>query len=140
VSTYKPLCTLFVPIKARFSTGAARVKLGYTGAHYPEHAAELEGLPTSLGWSRCGWRWRLLELGAYRQGLANGAIRSILSTGAVGDTTIRRWLKCDWFALALAPQHVWEPLDSRVQPTWGGGCFRSIRSSYTTITGCSSVC
>jgi len=78
--------TLFAPIKASFSTGAARVKLGYTGAHYPEHAAELEGCPTSLGLVPLRLAVATSQLELYRQGLANGAIRSILRYwGAVGD-------------------------------------------------------
>lgn len=115
--------TLFAPVKGCFSTGAARVKLGYTGAHYPEHAAELEGFARPL--------WGLVPLAAgggdfsnwelYHQGLANGSDPQHPEYwGAVGDydhALIE--MAAIGFALALAPQHVWEPLDSRAQANLG---------------------
>lgn len=111
--------TLFEPVKARFSPGAARVKLGYTGAHFPEHAAELEGFARPL--------WGLVPLAAgggdfpdwelYGRGLASGTDPGHPEYwGDIGDYDHAPVeMAAIGFALALVPQHIWEPLDTRVR-------------------------
>src|SRR5438309_10220609 len=66
---------LVAPLKRYFSPGSARVHLGFTGAHYDDHAAALEGFARPL--------WGLAPLaagggafadwGVYRRGLTNGS-------------------------------------------------------------------
>jgi len=71
---------------------------------------------------------------------ANGAIRSILSTGAVGDY--------DQALAEMAAMGRWrshhstsgEPLDSRVQTNLGRWLLQINKVKLHTITGCSSVC
>src|SRR5512138_2048800 len=66
---------LYLPLKSHFSSGAARVRLGDTAAHYDQHAAELEGfarplrglVPLAAG----GGIFEDWEL--YRQGLIHGS-------------------------------------------------------------------
>jgi hypothetical protein len=110
---------LFLPLKSRFSPGAARVHLGDTAAHYDQHAAELEGFARPL--------WGLAPLAAgggafadwelYQQGLANGSDPQHPEYwGAPGDRDQRLVeMAAIGLALALTPEHVWEPLDPRAR-------------------------
>jgi hypothetical protein len=113
---------LFLPVKAHFSPGAARVKLGYTGARYPDYIAEIEGFARPL--------WGLVPLAAggggfsdwqlYRRGLANGSDPQHSEYwGAVGKDQAVVEMTAIGFALALIPEHVWEPLDSRDKTNLG---------------------
>ncbi len=110
---------LFAPLKSHFSPGAARVRLGNTGALYDDHAAALEGFARPL--------WGLVPLAAgggefadwelYRRGLANGSDpqhdeywgqpeernQRLVEMGAIG------------LAIALIPEHVWEPLQPQAR-------------------------
>ena len=111
---------LFAPLKPHFSAGRARVKLGETGASFPNSAAELEGFARPL--------WGLAPLVAgggdfdgwelYRHGLTNGtnpdhpefwghdfgrASQNHVEMAAIG------------FALAMVPEQLWTPLSSEAQ-------------------------
>jgi hypothetical protein len=108
---------LFAPLRPRFSPGAARVRLGATGAHYDDHAAELEGFARPL--------WGLAPLAAgggafegwelYRRGLANGSDpRHPEFWGEPEDRNQRLVeMAAIGLALALIPGQIWEPLGPR---------------------------
>ena len=110
--------TLWAPVRARLSPGAARARLGHTGAAFADTAAELEGFSRPL--------WGLVPLAAgggevdlspHRRGLAAGSDpdhpeywrrpvdrdQRLVEMAAIG------------FALALIPEQVWEPLDERTR-------------------------
>ncbi|MEP7285003.1 MAG: DUF2264 domain-containing protein [Chloroflexota bacterium] len=118
---------LFMPLKPHFSAGAARVRIGYTSAHFDDHAAELEGFARPL--------WGLAPLAAgggtfadwdlYRRGLANGTNpdhpdywgtpvdhdQRLVEMAAIG------------LSLLLVPEQVWEPLSHEARSnlaTWLG--------------------
>lgn len=110
------LLELWSPLQKYYSAGGARVKLGYSGAHFSERAAELEGFARPL--------WGLAPLAAgggdfpawelIRRGLANGTNpehpeywgvpqdfdQLLVEMAAIG------------FALAVAPEQIWQPLSS----------------------------
>ncbi len=112
---------LFLPLKPHFSAGAARVRLGYTGAYYDNHAAELEEFARPL--------WGLVPLAAgggtfadwelYRRGLANGSDPHHPEYWGLPADCDQRLVEMAaiGLALALVPEHVWEPLDSRTKKT-----------------------
>ena len=105
---------LAAPLAARFSPGGARVRLGETGAHYPDAAAELEGFARPL--------WGLAPLAAgggafdgwarYRAGLVSGTDPA--HPEYWGDPEDRSQTLVEMAALglglALAPHELWEPL------------------------------
>ncbi len=105
---------LFEPLKPHFSPGAARVRLGFTGAHYDDHAAELEGFARPL--------WGVVPLVAggglfpdwelYRRGLSNGTDPAHPEFwGMPGDKDQRLVeMASIGLALALVPEHLWDPL------------------------------
>jgi hypothetical protein len=115
----RAVCALFAPLKPHFSSGAARVRLGFSGAHYDDNAAELEGFARPL--------WGLAPLAAggaefdgwelYRRGLANGSDpRHPEYWGAPCDIDQRLVeMAAVGFALALVPQEIWEPLEPGAQ-------------------------
>ncbi|GIH28691.1 hypothetical protein Aph01nite_70010 [Acrocarpospora phusangensis] len=112
---------LVEPLLPRFSPGRARLRLGANTAHYPDAAAELEAFARPL--------WGLAPLAAggadfahwdlWREGLANGTDpahpeywgpvtdidQRLVETAAIG------------FALALAPERLWDPLTGRQRDT-----------------------
>jgi hypothetical protein len=69
----RAVCALFAPLKPHFSSGAARVRLGFSGAHYDDNAAELEGFARPL--------WGLAPLAA-GGAWPTAAIPGIPNTGA----------------------------------------------------------
>ncbi|GAB4005772.1 hypothetical protein GCM10029992_54610 [Glycomyces albus] len=103
------------PVAARLSDGRARVRLGATGAHFPDAAAELEGFARPL--------WGLAPLAAgggdfdpepYLRGLDAGTDPGHPEYwGPIGDHS-QRCVEAAaiGFALALAPERFWEPLPS----------------------------
>lgn len=105
---------LFQPLKPRFSPGAARVRVGFTAAHFDDHAAELEGFVRPL--------WGLVPLSAgggdfpdwdlYRRGLSNGTDPDHTEYwGTPGDYDQRLVeMAAIGLALLMVPEHVWEPL------------------------------
>lgn len=114
-------CDLLTPLTPWFSDGRARLRLGRTGAHFHEAAADLEGLVRPL--------WGLAPLIAgghsfdatehYLEGLANGSDPShpeywgptayrdqrIVESAAIG------------FAIALAPETFWDGLPGKGRDT-----------------------
>ncbi|MCI9868241.1 DUF2264 domain-containing protein [Rhizobium skierniewicense] len=110
----KAVMDLFNPLLPYFSEGGARVRLSSTGAIFDFPAAELEGFARPL--------WGIVPLAAggydfphwdlYRRGLANGTNpHHDEYWGDVSDRNQRLVeLAAIGFALALVPQHIWEPL------------------------------
>ncbi|MBK8137390.1 MAG: DUF2264 domain-containing protein [Chloroflexi bacterium] len=107
---------LFAPLKSHFSSGGARVSLGFTAALYDTHAAELEGFARPL--------WGLVPLAAgggsftdwelYRRGLANGTDPAHPEFWGVPRDRDQRLVEMAAIGLALllVPQEVWKPLES----------------------------
>lgn len=105
---------LFAPLKSYFSPGAARVRLGFTGAHYDNHTAELEGFARPL--------WGLVPLaagegefsdwGLYRRGLSSGTDPAHPEYWGMPVDRDQRLVEMAsiGFALTLASEQVWEPL------------------------------
>ncbi|WP_230843819.1 DUF2264 domain-containing protein [Gloeobacter morelensis] len=106
--------TLFSPLKAHFSPGRARVKLGHTAAVYPARTAELEGFARPL--------WGLVPLAAgggefddwelYRTGLTHGSDPQHPEYWGPTGNRDQAYVEMAalGFALALIPERVWEPL------------------------------
>ncbi len=111
----KAVLDLFSPLLPYFSDGGARVRLSATGAIFDYPAAELEGFARPL--------WGIVPLAAggydfphwdlYRRGLANGTNPAHEEYwGDVADRNQRLVeLAAIGFALAMVPQHIWEPLN-----------------------------
>ena len=105
---------LFAPLVPCFSPGAARVRIGSTGAHYSEVAAELEGFSRPL--------WGLAPLAAgggsfdhwelFRRGLASGTDPAGEEYWGRPQTADQRHVEMAAIAwgLCLAPEALWEPL------------------------------
>ncbi len=133
---------LVVPLGPRFSPGAARVRLGASGAHFDDHAAELEGFARPL--------WGLVPLAAgggsfdgwerYQRGLANGSDpqhaeywgdprdydqrlveMAAIGSGAGADTRSMSGSRS---------------IRAR-KSSWRAGLARSTRCRWSTTTGCS---
>ncbi|NTJ44632.1 DUF2264 domain-containing protein [Agrobacterium larrymoorei] len=110
----KAVMDIFNPLLPYFSPGGARVRLSATGAIFDYPAAELEGFARPL--------WGIVPLAAggydfphwdlYRRGLANGTDPGHEEYwGDVSDRNQRLVeLAAIGFALAMVPQHIWEPL------------------------------
>ncbi|MCA9914974.1 MAG: DUF2264 domain-containing protein, partial [Anaerolineae bacterium] len=110
---------LFIPLKAHFSEGSARVRIGVTAAHFDHHAAELEGFARPL--------WGLVPLSAgggdfgdwdlYRRGIANGVNPDHPEYwGKPGDYNQRLVeMAAIGLALMLIPEHIWKPLSPESQ-------------------------
>ncbi|WP_434713856.1 DUF2264 domain-containing protein (plasmid) [Rhizobium sp. YTUHZ045] len=110
----KAIIDLFKPLLPYFSEGGARVRLSATGAIFDRAAADLEGFARPL--------WGIVPLVAggghfphwnlYRRGLANGT--NPAHSEYWGDLADRNQrlveLAAVGFALALVPEHIWEPL------------------------------
>jgi hypothetical protein len=105
---------LFTPLKKWFSTGCARVRLGYTGTSFPQSASELEGFARPL--------WGLVPLIAgdgdftdlqlYHKGFVNGSNpqHSEYWGRAKDFDQILVEMAAIGLALAIAPKAFWEPL------------------------------
>ena len=105
---------LFKPLLPYFSESGARVRLSATGAHFDRAAADLEGFARPL--------WGIVPFAAgghdfpywdlYRSGLANGADPSHPEYwGEISDRDQRQVeLAAVGFALAMVPEHIWDPL------------------------------
>ncbi|WP_027483157.1 DUF2264 domain-containing protein, partial [Deinococcus pimensis] len=106
------------PLAPHVSPGGARVRLGAFGAHYPDAAAELEGFARRL--------WGLSPLAAGRAHVDLTHVTRGLTAGTDpdhpeywGPVTDGSQLIVEAaalaFALALAPEHLWSPLDPRAR-------------------------
>ena len=105
---------LFTPLAPCFSPGGARVRLGSTGAHYSEVAAELEGFSRPL--------WGLVPLSAgggsfghwetFRRDLASGTDPDGPEYWGLPKTSDQRHVEMAAMALGLCltPELLWEPL------------------------------
>jgi hypothetical protein len=110
------LLALVEPLLGRFSPGGARVRLGHSGAHFVDAAAELEGFARPL--------WGLVPLAAgaaawehwplYQQGLANGSDPAHPEYWGEPTDGHQRLVEMAalGFGLALAPEQLWHPLSS----------------------------
>lgn len=113
----KALLDLFQPLLPYFSEGGARVRLSAAGAIFDHAAADLEGFARPL--------WGIVPFAAgggtfphwplYRKGLANGTNPAHPDYwGDVADRNQRLVeLAAIGFALAMVPQHLWEPLTAQ---------------------------
>nr|WP_245367297.1 DUF2264 domain-containing protein [Neorhizobium galegae] len=117
----KALMDLFNPLLPYFSEGGARVRLSAFGAIFDHPAADLEGFARPL--------WGIVPFAAgggdfpywdlYRRGLANGTNPDHPEYwGDISDRNQRLVeLAAIGFALALVPEHIWEPLDKPSRQT-----------------------
>ncbi len=114
---------LFAPLRPCFSPGKTGVRLGVSGVHYRNAAAEFEGFSRPL--------WGLAPLAAgggkfdhwdvIRQGLVNGSDpehREYWSGVGDGDQMIVESAALG-FTLAIAPGQVWEPLNAAQRQNLG---------------------
>ncbi|NJM07485.1 DUF2264 domain-containing protein, partial [Candidatus Gracilibacteria bacterium] len=105
---------LVAPLERFVSPGGARLRLGATGAHYPDACAELEGFARPL--------WGLAPLAAgggsyahwprFARGLAAGSDPDHAEFWGWPSTRNQRLVEMAaiGFALALAPEATWAPL------------------------------
>ena len=113
------LIDLFYPLLPYFSKGNARVRLDAAGAHFDRAAADLEGFARPL--------WGLAPLGAggddfahwdrYAEGLANGVDPNHPEYWGTVNGRDQRMVELAalGFALALVPEKIWAPLDSKAR-------------------------
>jgi hypothetical protein len=107
----------FEPLLPAFSSGAARVRVEQGGAHFDDAAADLEGFARPL-WGIVpfvagGGKFEHWDL--YHRGLTNGTDPDHPEYwGTVGDRDQRQVeLAAIGFAMALIPEHFWEPLSDK---------------------------
>lgn len=115
----KAVLDLFAPLKLHFSLDAARVKLGFTGAHFDDHAAELEGFARPL------WGLVPLVVGGgifadwelYQRGLTNGSNPHHPEYWGTPIDRDQRLVEMAAIGLALLmiPEQVWMPLSAEAQ-------------------------
>jgi hypothetical protein len=109
---------LFDPLVTHFSPGKARVRPMATGAHFPDVSAELEGFARPL--------WGIIPLGVhgdfdhwslFRTGLVNGTDPSHQEYWGEADDYSQKHVEMAAIGvgLALAPEHLWEPLSETEQ-------------------------
>jgi hypothetical protein len=109
---------LVEPVVAHFSPGGARARLGTFGAHFAPRVAELEGYARPL--------WGIVPLVAgggtfdhwdrWVDGLAHGTDpESAEYWGPCAEDIDQRMVEMAaiGFALAFAPEHLWDPLTGR---------------------------
>ncbi|MFB6094857.1 MAG: DUF2264 domain-containing protein, partial [Halodesulfurarchaeum sp.] len=123
----RTVAALIEPVLSHFSPGNARVRLGETGAIYPDVDAELEGFSRPL--------WGIAPLVAgggtfehwerYRRGLVHGCDPDHEEYWGHPDDHSQKHVEMAAIgvALALTPEHLWEPLspeDRRLVETWLG--------------------
>ena len=109
----KAVNDLFQPLLPYFSEGGARVRLSAAGAIFDHAAADLEGFARPL-WGivpLCAGGGQFDHWDLYRRGLDNGTNPDHPEYwGDVADRNQRLVeLAAIGFALALVPEHIWEP-------------------------------
>lgn len=124
---------LMTPLTPWFSEGRGRLRLGVTGAHFHEAAADLEGLARPL-WGLAplvagGSTFDATEL--YVEGLANGSDPSHVDYW--GPTAFRDQRIVEsaaiGFALALAPETFWDGLPGKGRDHLGRWLADSLRET-----------
>ncbi|MBB4567930.1 DUF2264 domain-containing protein [Rhizobium leucaenae] len=115
----RALIDLFYPLLPYFSKGNARVRIDAAGAHFDRAAADLEGFARPL--------WGLAPYGAgggdfahwgrYAEGIANGVDPGHPEYWGTVNGRDQRMVELAalGFALALVPEKIWEPLDSKAR-------------------------
>lgn len=124
---------LFEPLLPDFSPGRARVRFDGSGANFSRTVAELEGFSRPL-WGIApllagGGHFDHLQL--FVEGLANGSDPAHPEYwGEVGDYDQRAVeMAAIGYALAIAPEHFWEPLPPAAKDRlarWLGGIERVV--------------
>ena len=124
----KFLVGLLDPLEAHTSPGGARVHLGFTGTHFDEAAAHLEGFSRPI--------WGLASLlaggGAYAgterwvRGFSNGTNPDHEEFWGDMRNKDQRMVECSaiGFSLSVAKEHLWDALDDdgkRNLENWLGG-------------------
>ncbi|KAK7692606.1 hypothetical protein QCA50_004238 [Cerrena zonata] len=124
----KFLIDLLDPLAAHTSPGGARIHLGFTGTHYDEAAAQLEGFSRPI--------WGLASLlaggGAYEgterwvKGFSNGTNPDHEEFWGNMRNKDQRMVECSaiGFSLSVAKQHLWDAMDDngkRNLENWLGG-------------------
>lgn len=122
------LVGLLDPLAAHTSPGGARIHLGYTGTHFDETAAHLEGFSRPI--------WGLASLlaggGKYEgvdrwvQGFTNGTDPDHEEFWGDMRDKDQRMVECSaiGFSLAVAKEHLWDALDANAKThleNWLGG-------------------
>ncbi|KAL6310465.1 hypothetical protein BKA93DRAFT_756218 [Sparassis latifolia] len=122
------LIGLLDPLASHTSPGGARIHLGFTGTHYDDIAAQLEGFSRPI--------WGLASLlaggGSYEgtqrwvNGFANGTHPDHEEFWGNMRDKDQRMVECSaiGFSLAVAKGHLWDPLPEqgkRSLETWLGG-------------------
>lgn len=122
------LVGLLDPLAAHTSPGGARIHLGFTGTHFDETAAQLEGFSRPI--------WGLASLlaggGSYPgverwvRGFASGTNPDHEEFWGNMQNKDQRMVECSaiGFALAVAREHIWDPLPEegkRNLESWLGG-------------------
>ncbi|KAI0812797.1 hypothetical protein BC629DRAFT_1580038 [Irpex lacteus] len=122
------LVGLLDPLAAHTSPGGARIHLGYTGTHFDETAAHLEGFSRPI--------WGLASLlaggGKYEgvdrwvQGFTNGTNPDHEEFWGDMRNKDQRMVECSaiGFSLAVAKEHLWDALDADAKThleNWLGG-------------------
>ena len=110
----KYLVGLLDPLTTHTSPGGARIHLGFTGTHYDEAAAQLEGFSRPI-WGLASY---LAGGGSYAgterwvRGFANGTNPDHEEFWGNMRDKDQRMVECSaiGFSLAVAKDHLWDPL------------------------------
>ncbi|KAI0727992.1 hypothetical protein C8Q72DRAFT_885854 [Fomitopsis betulina] len=124
----KYLVGLLDPLAAHTSPGGARIHIGFTGTHYDEAAAQLEGFSRPI-WGLASY---LAGGGSYAgterwvRGFANGTKPDHEEFWGNMRDKDQRMVECSaiGFSLAVAKEHLWDPLPpegKRNLETWLAG-------------------
>ncbi|KAA1466693.1 hypothetical protein DENSPDRAFT_890379 [Dentipellis sp. KUC8613] len=125
----RAFCTgLLDPLAAHTSPGGARIHLGYTGTHFDETAAHLEGFARPIwglaallaGGGECAGAER------WRRGFASGTNPANEEFWGEMRDKDQRMVECSpiGFAIAVASKELWDPLSAEAKGNferWLGG-------------------
>ncbi len=125
---------LVEPLIEHFSPGRAGIVLGATGARHDQVSADMEAFARPL--------WGIVPLAAggfdfqywplWREGLSNGCDPEHLEFWGYPQDSDQRLveLAAVGFALALVPEHIWDPLDSAAQKNISSFLDRAFVCNY----------
>lgn len=112
------MLSILEPLKPYYSKGGARLKIGYTGAHYDDSSAWMEGFSRPLWgltafWAGGGRDQEFEEI--YRKGLVSGTDpKSPEYWGTCFDYDQRLVeMAALAYGLLFAPEKVWDPLSEK---------------------------